>query len=1274
MKRSCHSRFLTCGWLSGALIVSTLGCRNETPVPPNVTQTEAPMSEAPKELTLDSAREVIQLHNRGLAALENMDFAEADQSLNRLFELLPNHPAVARNVAVARVLSLIANNSPYSATKDASAQKKRLEEGYSAIATFRKLAGTDGERAIASLLEGKLAAYEDAPGHPRIQVALQHFQDAIRMSGDKPAMWYAYALAMEGNREYSESPELLRTLQKVSELAPENYAVIGKYVEKLALGINSKNPEVVALCGNLPETLERAQKLIAPLNAAIRTQQRIDLVDMIQKGLDAAKPKDGSQQADLKKLFGPAMMSTRLLLPELVSQIDRRRIDLNLLEYVVVDLASSLKIPPDTRAVLLPEAEPTVLKALTAGSGLQEIASATSVQFCDMNLDGAEDMVVVAEGRVRVYSRGLDPKAAWTLMMESSADAGSFKNCLLIDFDRDFDRALADIKAPMVLRDRDGDRRIVTDQTGRNRWYDTDSDVIAWSSAGVVVFRNDVSAEGVRSLTALPQPATVSGINDLVAADLEADGDLDLIFAEANGITLWKNIDGKTFERITEGVAGPATAVQSLAIGDWNRDMAMDIVGVTAAGKAGWLQNMLHTRFRWLDDIPCPNGAMDVLIDELNGDGRWDLMIAGPAGVTSVLPTSNETPADSTSHLLGSAEATHILKADLDNDSRTDIISCGPGGVDIIRGTGNGMGTSLKSLIADNSPAIMASAFDLDDDGDLDLVVLNADGTLRSLINEGGSENQWIEIVPRAVADDPQFPSNRVNMQGIGSTIELRSGLQYQAHIVDAAKLHFGLGQSKVLDSIRTIWTDGIPQHVARTDLLRSRLGILAPQILTGSCPYIYTWNGERFEFFSDCLWAAPIGLVQATGDLAPTREWEYLLIPGEKLKPKNDRYVLQLTEELWEAAYFDEVKLVAVDHPADVSIFTNEKVGSPQMAAHRIHTVKNARQFKSITDSRGHDLLPGLRAQDQDYVQAFEGRILQGLVDEWTMEFDPGALSENGEVPKDIRLFLIGWVFPTNTSLNHAIVQNPSLDPPAPPSLEVQGVDGQWKVASPFIGFPSGKTKAMVVDLSGLLPTPTSKFRIRSSMELYWDAAFLTVNEGDAPTQSLDCPVVNADLHYRGFSRRIYADNALFRNGRAPEGYDYDSVTTEPRWSEMLGRFTRYGNTTTLLMSQDDRMVVMGPGDELTVEFSVPGDVPPNGWKRDFVLYNVGWDKDADLNTVYGQSSEPYPFRAMTRYPIAPEESEPASPEYLQYLREYQTREYVRFQFRDTLRHEVQN
>ena len=97
--------------------------------------------------------------------------------------------------------------------------------------------------------------------------------------------------------------------------------------------------------------------------------------------------------------------------------------------------------------------------------------------------------------------------------------------------------------------------------------------------------------------------------------------------------------------------------------------------------------------------------------------------------------------------------------------------------------------------------------------------------------------------------------------------------------------------------------------------------------------------------------------------------------------------------------------------------------------------------------------------------------------------------------------------------------------------------------------------------------------------------------------------------------------------------------------------------------------MVVMGPGDELTISFAVPTSPPPAGWKRDFVLYNVGWDKDADLNTVYGQSSEPYPFEAMTKYPIAPDESQPYSPEYEQYMQQFQTREYMPYKFRDAVR-----
>ena len=1248
------------------------GCTPGDPVPKNtdgktsttVGTNSSATARVRRSLSTDQVREILSLHSRGIGHLENKEWVDAELILSQIPELLPENIDVAKNLAIGRVLSLLDKESPFSLSKDPQAYGEMVQKAAVAVAAYTKLTETNEEKAIGALLAGKLAVVDDSPTKPRMAEGLRHLREATTLVPERAEYWFALAFALSGHRDYSDSPEVIQVLQKTLELAPENLSVLANLLEKQALGLNSRNADTKQLASGLPDTLQKAIVLLEPLNSAIKAQRKIDLIETIQKTLATPDVKPGVQ-------MGSAMMVKNLLVPEQATLIDLRRIDRNLLEYLTIDLASTLPLSLDVRGSLFAKAEPTVLQAFSVGTGLPDLTGATQVQALDMNLDGYDDLVLVQDGRVRVFSHVAPDSADWSIVMETPVDAIPFTDFLLADLDRDFDRALSDIKSPGLLRDPDGDRKIVKDYSGQQRWYDTDADIIAWSDAGVALFRNQLNDDGTRSLVPMPLTVTVSGINDVAAADLEADGDLDLIFATSAGLELWKNLnDGESFERINSGVSLPQHAIVSLAIADFNRDLAMDIVGVSGDGKAGWLPNILHGRFRWQADLPIPADAVDFVIDECNNDGNWDVIAAGASGVSIVLPKRSTDVSDADVAELSRTAAHTIHRADLDNDGRSEFIAIGDAGLTLLRGTGDGNAEDLSSLLPPGTTATSVAMTDLDDDGDLDLVLTFAGGKLQWLQNNGGNKNQWIDVVARPVGKDEQFPSQRVNMHAIGSVIEVRAGAAYQAHLIDSPRVHVGLGSAKMADTIRVIWTDGVPQNITDTKLLRARLGILAPQILKGSCPYIYTWNGERFEFFSDCLWAAPLGLVKATGDMAPTREWEYLLIPGDHLKPRNQEYVLQLTEELWEAAYFDEVKLVAVDHPADVSIFTNEKVGSPEMAAHRIHTVKSPRLPLSARDGQGRDLLPGLTAMDGDYVQPFAGRIMQGVVDEWTMEFDLGQLSDNaGSKPTNVRLFLIGWVFPTDTSLNQAILQNPTIDPPAPPSLEVINADGNWQTVRPFIGFPSGKTKAMVIDVSDAFLTDDYRIRIRSGMELYWDQAFFTIDESDAETVSQACELQSADLHFRGFSRRVYADNALFRNGHAPEGYDYDSVTTEPRWNEMMGRFTRFGTATTLLEAQDDRMVVMGPGDELTVSFAVPAAQTPAGWKRDFVLYNVGWDKDADLNTVYGQSSEPYPFKAMSRYPIAPDESQPSSPEYQQYMREFQTREYIPFRFRDAVR-----
>ena len=1222
-------------------------------------------------LDVTRAREIIDLQNRGLGFLENKQWLEADQALLRLTQLLPENVKAARNLAIARVLAMIDRTTPYSESDDATRFTEALANANASVSAYKLLAEKAGreEQAIAFLLAGKLAVFEDSPTRDRVGQGLESLKQAVEYSGDRPEMWYALALALESHRDYADGPELIECLQKASERAPENLAVVTKLLEKQALGLDSRIAETKALSAGIRETLSRVSVLMQPLNAAILKQNRVDVTDMITKALAQAPPDNPIS------LLGPAMMTKNLLLPELAQQIDMRRIDLNLLEYIVVDLVPSLALSPSVRSQLFEQIVPTVLTGFRTSTEVPSVLDALDIQFADMNLDGHDDLVIVNSGGVKIYGRS-GGTGEWTLQCESTGDHGVVQGLLLVDIDRDFDRArLADVKSAIQLVDREGDRRTVPELAGEKRWYDTDLDVVIWSDRGVAVLRNEGNSEGQRSLIPVSQTATVSGVRTAVAADLEADGDLDLVFATSEGLTAWRNLDGTTFENIAEGWQGPVSAVRSLRAVDWNRDMAMDLVGVLDNGRVGWLQNLLHGRFRWLDgpEVQGITGTpSDMVLGEWNRDGQWDVLLCGDRGTSAILPANSERMEVAVAGSVAAAAGQRLLKADLDNDGYTDVVVVGENGLRILRGLPMGQFEDLSSLLSSVSVKDCRSAAvgDLDEDGDIDLLVVTGTGQLSALTNEGGNINEWIEVVPRAIGEDSQFPSNRVNMHATGAVLELRSGPAWQAHVIDAPRMHIGLGQAKQADTIRVIWTDGIPQNVTDMRLLKSRIGVLHPQILIGSCPYIYTWNGERFEFFSDCLWAAPLGLIQASGDMAPTREWEYLLIPGRQLQARGERYVLQLTEELWEAAYFDEVRLLAVDHPADVSIFTNEKVGSPEMAAHRIHTVRNPRLPVSVVDSRGRDLLPGLRAQDQDYVQPFTQRKVQGLTDEWTMEFDLGSLTTaETSSPMNARLVLIGWVFPTDTSINEGLLQNPLLPAPQPPCLEVPAADGSWTTVRPFIGFPSGKTKAMVIDLSDVISSEQTKFRIRSSMELYWDTAFFVLNETDQPTNSQVCDLLTANLHYRGFSQRVYEDKSLFRNGHAPEGYDYSKVVTEPRWSEMLGRFTRYGETSELLLQQDDRMVVMGPGDELTVEFAVPAEPVPDGWVRDFVLYNVGWDKDANLSTVYGQSSEPYPSRAMGQYPGDVQQLTPMTDDYVDWMKRYQTREYPRFRFRDAVR-----
>lgn len=347
-------------------------------------------------------------------------------------------------------------------------------------------------------------------------------------------------------------------------------------------------------------------------------------------------------------------------------------------------------------------------------------------------------------------------------------------------------------------------------------------------------------------------------------------------------------------------------------------------------------------------------------------------------------------------------------------------------------------------------------------------------------------------------------------------------------------------------------------------------------------------------------------------------------MLPRNLMQVKDGAYELRLTEELWEAAYFDQVELLVVDHLAEDNITTNEKVGPPMIAEPGYWSYSEQIDAPQITGYDGRDWTERLSKSDGRYAVPWQGYICQGLVDEHYVDV---------EIPQSVeldisQLLLTGWYHPTDTSLNIGLSQDSSRSAPKPPSLHWVDEAGLAHELQAFMGFPGGKPKTMVVDLSRVPSANARSLRIQTSCELYWDHIAFIQGSFHSIEKTEKLELLSADLHYRGFSQ------LMPRQRFEPHWYDYHSCTQTLKWYPMAGKFTRYGDCHPLVVKDDDQMVVMGSGDELTLRFDIGERPLAEGYVRDFILHNVGWDKDADLNTITGQTSLPLPFKSMHSYP----------------------------------------
>jgi tetratricopeptide (TPR) repeat protein len=702
------------------------------------------------------------------------------------------------------------------------------------------------------------------------------------------------------------------------------------------------------------------------------------------------------------------------------------------------------------------------------------------------------------------------------------------------------------------------------------------------------------------------------------AADIEMDGDIDGVvgFADGPPTVLRNNGDG-TWLR-TQPFAG-VNAVRQFAWADLDQDADADAMFIDDAGSLHVFTNRQAGQFSRAPEAAGVARVVAATVADLDADGSIDIVALDAGGAVRKVSWVNTawTVADVATWpevQAGEPGSGRLIAADLDNNAALDLVAAVGGASRIWLGNQ----THRLEALSMAPEAQVFAAVDRDGNGRLDLAAVAMGRPVWLMAGGGTASYHWKLIRPRgqATAGD-----QRINSFGVGGEISVRSGLTVQTQVMSGTPVHFGLGTRTGIDVARIVWPNGNAQAefgAAVDDV------IAAEQRLKGSCPWVFAWDGTQMGFVTDFLWRSPLGLrinAQDTAGVSQTEDW--VRIAGEQLRARDGAYDVRITAELWETHFFDHVSLLVVDHPADTEMFVDERFQPSQPPALAPRAMRSLGPVVEARDERGRSVTDLVASRDGRYLATFARGRYQGVAEEHLVEFELGPHAE----VDGLMLVANGWIYPTDSSINVAIGQGRAAKPSGL-VLEALDRDGRWEVVTPDLGFPAGKNKTMLIDLSRA--RDAKRLRLRTNLEIYWDSLLLA-QEVEVSLRTRRLSVMDADLRYRG-----YSETTSLR-AEAPETPDYNrKAGVTQRWRDLVGYHTRFGNVNALLSEVDDRYVIMNAGDEMRLRFAEQ-PAPETGWRRDFVLIGDGWEKDGDYNTGFSQTVLPLPSHDRPAYGDAP-------------------------------------